>query len=73
MPRTEPADVLAFSNVQGAIGNLIRDAARETGIADKYGDKMARAIVDKIAEGSPIGSAIALVAAIQEATINVSN
>lgn len=69
MPRTEPADVLAFSNVQAAIGAMIREAARETGVADKHGDRMAKAIVDRIAEGSPIDSAVRLVDAVQEATV----
>lgn len=69
MPRTEPADVLAFSNVQQAIGDLILGAAREVGIADKYAAKMRNAVVDRIAEGSPVEPAIRLVTAIQEATI----
>lgn len=70
MPRTEPADVLAMTNVQRAIGDVIREAAREVGIADKYGDKMARAITDRVAEGAPVDSVIRLVTTIQEATLD---
>lgn len=66
MPRTEPATVLAFATVQHAIGDIILAAARETGIADKYAAKMRTAVVDRIAEGSPVEPAIRLVDAIQD-------
>lgn len=73
MPRTEPADVLAHAKVQHAIGDMILEAARLTGIQDKHAAKMRLAIVGRIAEGSPIKSAIALVTAVQEATLNVES
>lgn len=69
MPKTEPADVLAHAAVQHAIGDMIAEAARLTGVADKHGQKMRIAIVERIAEGSPIDSAIRLVNAVQETTI----
>lgn len=70
MPRTDAAEILAHSKVQHAIGDLIAEAARETGIADKHGQRMRLAIVERIAEGSPIDSAIRLVEAVQEATLD---
>lgn len=71
MPKTEIADILAHAKVQHAIGDLVQEAARLTGIQDKHGQKMRLAIVSRIAEGSPIDSAIRLVEAVQEATLNV--
>lgn len=70
MPKTEIADVLAHSKVQHAIGDLLLEAAKLTGVADRHAQKMRLAIVERIAEGMPIASAITLVEAIQEATIN---
>lgn len=67
MPRTEPASILAFATVQHAIGDIILAAARETGVAEKYAQKMRLAIVERIAEGSPVDPAIRLVDAIQDA------
>lgn len=69
MPRTEPADVLAHSTVQHAIGDMIAEAARLTGVQDKHGQKMRLALVERIAEGYPIDSAVRLVEAIRNATI----
>lgn len=64
----DAADILAFANVQHAIGDLIQQAARETGVADKHAARMRLAIVDRIASGSPVEPAIALVTAVQEAS-----
>lgn len=66
---TEAADVLAFANVQHAIGDLIQQVARESGIADKHASRMRIQIVDRISSGSPVEPAIALVTAIQDASI----
>ncbi len=68
MPHHTPdtAEVLAFAVVQEAIGKLIVEAARETGIADRHAQKMRLSIVSRIAEGSPVESAIRLVDVIRE-------
>lgn len=68
-PKQEPADILAFANVQHAIGDLIQEVARDTGIADRHALRMRTLIVDRIASGSPVDSAIRLVQVINEATI----
>jgi hypothetical protein len=60
----EAADILAFANVQHAIGDLIQQVARESGIADKHASRMRIQIVDRISSGSPVEPAIALVDAI---------
>lgn len=72
MPRptkNDPADILAFANVQHAIGDLIQQVARESGIADKHAARMRIQIVDRISSGSPVEPAIKLVQAIMDAYI----
>lgn len=71
MPKSkqEPADVLAFANVQNAIGDLVQEVARDTGVATRHALRMRTAIIDRIASGSPVQSAIRLVTVVQEAMI----
>lgn len=66
MPRQDAADILRFAAVQHAIGDIILAAARETGVADKYAQRMRAAVVDRIAEGSPVPPAIKLVESIRD-------
>lgn len=61
---TEAADILAFANVQHAIGDLIQQVARESGIADKHAARLRIQIIDRLASGSPVEPATVLVEAI---------
>lgn len=65
--KNDPAEILAFANVQHAIGNLIQAVARESGIADKHASRMRIQIIDRLSSGSPVDAATDLVTAILDA------
>lgn len=68
--RQDPAEVIAFTNVQAAIGKVIETAMTDAGIAPHHAIRTSLSYQSKLATGAPIESAVKLVTAIQEATIH---
>jgi hypothetical protein len=66
-PKIDIADVLAFTNVQAAIAQLVEEAARLSGLNPQVGKRMAIGIRDRLAAGEAIQPAIEVVRTIQEA------